>query len=50
MVRSVDPPGKWKIVVVDAKSVKILSSACKMYDVMDENVTREHRSFDKDMH
>ncbi|KAI9491623.1 Sec1-like protein [Zychaea mexicana] len=32
-------PGKWKIVVVDSKSTRILTAACKMYDILEENVT-----------
>ncbi|KAI8141032.1 hypothetical protein BJV82DRAFT_518983, partial [Fennellomyces sp. T-0311] len=31
-------PGKWKIVVVDSKSTRILTAACKMYDILEENV------------
>ncbi|KAI9226938.1 MAG: Sec1-like protein [Piptocephalis tieghemiana] len=38
-VDSVQPPARWKLVVVDSKSVKLLSAACKMYDIMEKNVT-----------
>ncbi|KAI8053210.1 Sec1-like protein [Syncephalis plumigaleata] len=38
-VRSVQPPARYKIVIVDATSVKLLSAACKMYDILEENVT-----------
>ncbi|CAG8563814.1 2015_t:CDS:10 [Ambispora gerdemannii] len=38
-IRSVQPPGKWKVVVVDVATQKILWSACKMYDILEENVT-----------
>ncbi|GAA5812262.1 hypothetical protein MFLAVUS_005712 [Mucor flavus] len=38
-IRSVQPPGKWKIIVVDSKSSLILNAACKMYDILEENVT-----------
>ncbi|KAI9313586.1 Sec1-like protein [Dichotomocladium elegans] len=38
-IKAVQPPGKWKIVVVDAKSAQILNAACKMYDILEENVT-----------
>jgi hypothetical protein len=41
-VRSVQPPARYKIVVVDATSVKLLSAACKMYDILEENVTCEY--------
>ena len=30
----------WKVVVTDSLSVKTLSAACKMYDILEENVTR----------
>lgn len=40
MIRSVKPAGNtWKIVVVDPVSVKVLSAACKMFDILEENVT-----------
>ncbi|KAG1176540.1 hypothetical protein G6F71_003284 [Rhizopus microsporus] len=38
-IRSVQPPSKWKIIVVDSKSTHILNAACKMYDILEENVT-----------
>ncbi|CAG8444162.1 14353_t:CDS:10 [Ambispora leptoticha] len=38
-IRSVQPPGKWKVVVVDVAAQKILLSSCKMYDILEENVT-----------
>ncbi|RKP27520.1 Sec1-like protein, partial [Syncephalis pseudoplumigaleata] len=38
-VRSVQPPARYKIVIVDSTSVKLLSAACKMYDILEENVT-----------
>ncbi|KAI9248929.1 Sec1-like protein [Sporodiniella umbellata] len=38
-IRSIQPSGKWKIIVVDSKSEKILNAACKMYDILEENVT-----------
>ncbi|KAJ3128579.1 vacuolar sorting protein VPS33/slp1 [Nowakowskiella sp. JEL0407] len=39
MLRRVQPPGRWKILVVDAEALKIINSACRMTDVLDENVT-----------
>ncbi|KAJ3027855.1 UNVERIFIED_CONTAM: vacuolar sorting protein VPS33/slp1 [Siphonaria sp. JEL0065] len=39
MIRSVQPTSRWKIVVVDAKSLRILNTACKMADILEENVT-----------
>ncbi|KAF8317774.1 Sec1-like snare protein [Cantharellus anzutake] len=38
-IRSVDPPGKWKILVVDEHSQRLLSSVLKTYDILAENVT-----------
>ncbi|KAI8384493.1 Sec1-like protein [Radiomyces spectabilis] len=38
-IRAVRPAGKWKIIVVDSKSIQILNAACKMYDILEENVT-----------
>ncbi|KAG0168834.1 vacuolar sorting protein VPS33/slp1 [Apophysomyces sp. BC1015] len=38
-IKAIQPPGKWKIVVVDSKSIQILNAACKMYDILEENVT-----------
>lgn len=38
-IRSVNPPGKWKILVVDDFSQKLLGSVLKQFDVLQENVT-----------
>jgi syntaxin-binding protein 1 len=38
-IRSIEPPGKWKIIVVDSKSTLILNASCKMYDILEENVS-----------
>ncbi|KZS94659.1 Sec1-like snare protein [Sistotremastrum niveocremeum HHB9708] len=38
-IRSVNPPGKWKILVVDEHSRKLLSATLKQYDILQENVT-----------
>ncbi|KAI7851471.1 hypothetical protein BDC45DRAFT_445411 [Circinella umbellata] len=38
IIKSVQPAGRWKLVVVDSLSLKILNSACKMYDILEENV------------
>jgi len=35
----VNPPGKWKILVVDEHSQKLLGSVLKQYDILEENVT-----------
>ncbi|ORY04742.1 Sec1-like protein [Basidiobolus meristosporus CBS 931.73] len=39
VIRSVKPLGKWKVLVLDAHSAHLLSNACKMYDILEENVT-----------
>ncbi|KAI8067500.1 hypothetical protein BC940DRAFT_53764 [Gongronella butleri] len=39
LIKSVQPAGRWKLVVVDSLSLKILNSACKMYDILEENVS-----------
>ncbi|CAL1714155.1 unnamed protein product [Somion occarium] len=38
-IRSVNPPGKWKILVVDEHSQALLSSVLKQFDILEENVT-----------
>ncbi|KAG6897816.1 hypothetical protein C0992_010620 [Termitomyces sp. T32_za158] len=37
ILRSVNPPGKWKILVVDEHSQKLLGSTLKQFDVLEEN-------------
>ncbi|KAJ3374088.1 vacuolar sorting protein VPS33/slp1 [Allomyces arbusculus] len=39
MVRHVQPAGKWKVMVVDPISMRILNHSVKMFDILDENVT-----------
>lgn len=38
-IKAVQPPGKWKIMVVDSKSAEVLNASCKMYDILEENVS-----------
>ncbi|PFH51850.1 hypothetical protein AMATHDRAFT_84920 [Amanita thiersii Skay4041] len=38
-IRSVNPPGKWKILVVDEHSQRLLGSVLKQFDILEENVT-----------
>ncbi|KAF4610678.1 hypothetical protein D9613_006936 [Agrocybe pediades] len=38
-IRSVNPPGRWKILVVDDHSQKLLSAVLKQFDILEENVT-----------
>ncbi|KAJ3787586.1 Sec1-like snare protein [Lentinula aff. detonsa] len=39
-IRSVNPPGRWKILVVDEHSQKIMGSVLKQFDILEENVTQ----------
>eukprot|EP00842_Homolaphlyctis_polyrhiza_P002763 jgi/Hompol1/3488/HPOL_003257-RA len=38
MLRAVNPPSRWKVLVVDPYALKLLNSACKMSDILSENV------------
>ncbi|KAN0088471.1 Sec1-like protein [Tylopilus felleus] len=38
-IRSVNPQGRWKILVVDGYSQKLLGSVLKQFDILEENVT-----------
>ncbi|KAI0686679.1 Sec1-like protein [Cytidiella melzeri] len=38
-IRSVNPPGKWKVLVVDEHSQQLLGSVLKQFDILEENVT-----------
>ncbi len=35
-----NPPGRWKILVVDEFAQKLLGSVLKQFDILEENVTR----------
>ena len=39
MVKAVNPPGGWKVLVIDTITTGIISSACGMYDIMEEGVS-----------
>lgn len=39
-VKSVNPPGRWKILVVDEHSQRLLSSVLRTFDILEENVTQ----------
>ncbi|KIY44952.1 Sec1-like snare protein [Fistulina hepatica ATCC 64428] len=39
-IRSVNPPNKWKVLVVDEHSQKLLGAVLKQFDVLQENVTQ----------
>ncbi|CAJ0836893.1 2377_t:CDS:10 [Entrophospora sp. SA101] len=38
-IKSVQPAGSWKVVVVDKPSLKIIESVCKTNDILEEKVT-----------
>jgi syntaxin-binding protein 1 len=40
-IRSVNPPSRWKILVIDEHSQELLNSVLKKFDILEENVTRE---------
>lgn len=48
-IRSVQPPGRWKILVVDEFSQKLLSSVLKQFDILEENVTRTYNRVMNDL-
>ncbi|KAF8817446.1 Sec1-like snare protein [Phlegmacium glaucopus] len=39
VLRSVNPPGRWKILVVDDHSQRLLGAVLKQFDILEENVT-----------
>jgi len=39
IIRPIRPATGWKVVILDHETTRILSSACRMYDVMEEGVT-----------
>ncbi|KAF8493208.1 Sec1-like protein [Russula emetica] len=38
-IRSVNPPSRWKILVIDEHSQRLLNSVLKQFDILEENVT-----------
>ncbi|KAF8261652.1 Sec1-like snare protein [Lactarius quietus] len=38
-IRSVNPPSRWKILVIDEHSQQLLNSVLKQFDILEENVT-----------
>ncbi|KAH9004485.1 Sec1-like protein [Lactarius hatsudake] len=38
-IRSVNPPSRWKILVIDEHSQQLLNSVLKHFDILEENVT-----------
>ena len=39
VIRQVNPKGKWKLLVVDSSSAKLLNTICKQHEILQENVT-----------
>ena len=39
MIKAVQPAAKWKLLVVDSNSAKLLSNICKSHEILQENVT-----------
>ncbi|KAI9288488.1 Sec1-like protein [Umbelopsis sp. AD052] len=38
-IRAIQPPEKWKLMVIDSQSIKLLNAVCNKYDILEENVT-----------
>jgi hypothetical protein len=39
-IRAIQPPEKWKLMVIDSQSIKILTAVCNKYDILEENVSK----------
>ncbi len=39
MIRAVQPAAKWKLLVVDTNSARLLNNICKSHEILQENVT-----------
>jgi syntaxin-binding protein 1 len=38
-IRAIQPPEKWKLMVIDSQSIKLLNAVCNKYDILEENVS-----------
>ncbi|KAJ3270132.1 vacuolar sorting protein VPS33/slp1 [Terramyces sp. JEL0728] len=47
VLRQINPPGRWKILVVDPESLLILDSSCKMSEVLNENPWKDYSRKDR---
>ena len=45
MIKSVQPASKWKILLVDPKGLKLLNSAFRTIEILEENVTGTFLNF-----
>jgi syntaxin-binding protein 1 len=39
MIKAIQPAAKWKLLVVDGNSAKLLNTICKSHEILQENVT-----------
>lgn len=39
VVRAIKPANGWKVLIVDKEALRVISSCCRMYDLMDEGVS-----------
>jgi hypothetical protein len=47
MIKAVQPAAKWKLLVVDSNSAKLLTTICKSHEILQENVTGKTSSYIK---
>lgn len=47
MLKAVQPASKWKLLIVDSASAKLLNAICKSHEILEENVTLIEELFRK---